>query len=241
MLSQAFSKQWYSLLIGILIIMLFGCSKDKSKEETTKAPEAKGTTSMEFSYKNPTEAELSKTAPEIFQVEFQTSKGSFIIEAHRPWSPHGVDRFYNLVRSGYFKDVRFYRVIENFMAQFGAHGDPQVAQAWRAFNIPDEPAKQSNLRGFVTFAKSNMPNSRTTQLFINYRDNSFLDTRGFAPIGKVIQGMEVVDNLYSGYGEGPPRGNGPNQSRIAAEGNAYLEAEFPKLDYIINAKIIQQS
>ncbi|HDL19571.1 MAG TPA: peptidylprolyl isomerase [Bacteroidetes bacterium] len=220
--------------------MLFGCSKDKSKNETKKVVEAKGTTSLEFSYKNPSEAELSKIAPEIFQVEFKTGKGSFIIEAHRSWSPHGVDRFYNLVRSGYFKDVRFFRVMENFMAQFGAHGDPQVAQAWGAFNIPDEPAKQSNLRGFVTFAKSNRPNSRTTQLFINYRDNSFLDTQGFAPIGKVVQGMEVVDNLYSGYGEGAPRGNGPNQGRISAEGNAYLEAEFPQLDYIIDTKIIKK-
>ena len=241
MAGQTTLKHLHRWLIGIMVIMLFSCSNDKSKKNIEKTPEAKETSSMEFSYKNPTEAELNKTAPDIFQVEFETSKGSFIIEAHRPWSPHGVDRFYNLVRSGYFKDVRFFRVIENFMAQFGAHGDPQVAQTWRAFNIPDEPVKQSNLRGFVTFAKSSRPNSRTTQLFINYKDNSFLDTQGFAPIGKVIQGMEVVDNLYSGYGEGAPRGNGPDQGRISTEGNAYLEAEFPQLDYIIDTKIIKQS
>lgn len=192
-----------------------------------------------FPFDQPTEAELSKAAPDIFQVKFETSKGDFILEAYREWSPLGVDRVYHMARSGFFKDVRFYRVLDGFMAQFGAHGDPAVAKAWREFNIQDEPVVQSNLRGFVSFAKSSMPNSRTTQLFINYGDNSRLDEMGFAPVGKIIEGMDVVDALYSGYGEGAPRGTGPNQSLIAQQGNDYLKKDFPKLDYIKDAKIIK--
>ena len=177
------------------------------------------------------------TAPETFQARFETSKGTFVVEAHRQWAPNGVDRFYNLVENGFFDDVRFFRVIAGFMAQFGINGDPQIQSAWREANIQDDPVVTGNTRGRVSFAQTSMPNSRSTQLFINFGDNSRLDGMGFAAIGEVISGMDVVDALYSGYGEGAPGGSGPSQGRIQEEGNAYLEAEFAELDYIERATI----
>ena len=181
---------------------------------------------------------INHTAPATFKVKFETSKGDFIVEVHRGWAPIGADRFYNLVKNGFYDDVRFFRVISGFMAQFGIHGDPKISAIWRAERISDDPVKQSNKRGFMTYATAG-PNTRTTQLFINYGDNSRLDRQGFAPIGQVIEGMDVVDQLYSGYGEGAPQGQGPNQARIQQEGNVYLMREFPKLDYIKRATIIE--
>lgn len=176
---------------------------------------------------------LVEEAPATFKVNLDTSKGPVVIEVTREWAPKGADRFYNLVKNGFFTDVRFFRVIPNFMAQFGIHGDPQVAAAWRMARIPDDPVKQSNKRGYVVFAKANQPNTRTTQFFINFKDNSAaLDGDGFAPFGRVISGMEVVDKIYDGYGEGAPRGKGPDQGRVQSEGNAYLTKDFPKLDFI---------
>ena len=186
---------------------------------------------------DPASAEMNVTAPETFQARFETSKGTFVIEAHRSWSPNGVDRFYNLVRNGFFHEVRFFRVIEGFMAQFGINGDPAIQSAWRDANIVDDPVVMGNTRGRVSFAKTGMPDSRSTQLFINFGDNSRLDEMGFSAIGEVVEGMEVVDALYAGYGEGAPGGNGPSQGRIQAEGNAYLGADFPDLDYIERAVI----
>jgi peptidyl-prolyl cis-trans isomerase A (cyclophilin A) len=177
-------------------------------------------------------------APEVFSAKFTTTHGAFIIEAHRSWAPRGVDRFYNLVRMGFFDDTRFFRVIDGFMAQFGIPGDPAVAARWREANLEDDPVTQSNLRGFVTFAQSGAPNSRSTQVFIDYNNHPRLDSSGFAPFGKVVQGMDVVDALYKGYGEGAPEGPGPAQDRIQAEGNAYLDKEFPKLDRILAAQLI---
>lgn len=180
---------------------------------------------------------MSQTAPETFQVRFETTAGEFVVQAHREWAPRGVDRFYNLAREGFYDGVRFFRVIDGFMAQFGIAGDPQVASAWQGARIPDDPVVASNTRGRVSFAMAG-PGSRTTQLFINYGDNSRLDGMGFAPIGEVISGMEVVDSLHSGYGEGAPRGRGPDQGRIQREGNAYLEREFSDLDWIRSAEIV---
>lgn len=180
---------------------------------------------------------MSQTAPETFRVAFATTAGDFVVEVHREWSPHGVDRLYNLVREGFFEGVRFFRVIEGFMAQFGIAGDPQVAAAWREARIPDDPVESSNTRGRVTFATAG-PGTRTTQLFINYADNSRLDEMGFSPVGEVVEGMDVVDALYAEYGEGAPRGRGPDQGRIQREGNAYLESEFPELDWIRGAEIV---
>jgi peptidyl-prolyl cis-trans isomerase A (cyclophilin A) len=150
----------------------------------------------------------------------------------------GADRFYNLVKVGFYDGVKFFRAIDGFMVQFGIHGDPSVTKVWRQANISDDPVKQSNTRGRVTFAMAG-PNSRTTQVFINYVDrNRQLDGMGFAPFGEVVEGMEVVDRLYKGYGEGAPRGMGPDQGRLQAQGNAYLEQEFPKLSGVVRATIV---
>lgn len=184
-------------------------------------------------------AKLTEQAPPVYKAKFTTTKGDFVIEVHREWAPKGADRFYNLVKAGFFEDVRFFRVVEGFMVQFGIHGEPAVNQVWRDARIDDDPVKQSNKRGYVTFATAG-PNTRTTQIFINFVDrNTFLDGMGFAPFGQVVKGMDVVDKLYNGYGEGAPSGRGPSQPRMQAEGNKYLMAEFPQLDSIKTAKIVK--
>jgi peptidyl-prolyl cis-trans isomerase A (cyclophilin A) len=187
---------------------------------------------------NPAAEVLNERAPDTVRVRFETSKGPFVVEAYRAWAPNGVDRFYQLAKSGFFDDERFFRVIGGFMAQFGVSGDPAVNNAWKDRSMPDDPVAHSNERGTVAFAAKSAPNSRSTQLFISYRDNSNLDGMGFAPIGRVTEGMAVVDSLYSGYGEGAPEGNGPDQFKAQAEGNAYLKRDFPKLDYITKATLI---
>lgn len=176
-------------------------------------------------------AKLTEKSPETFKALFDTTKGKFTIEVTRSLSPNGADRFYNLVRSGYFRDIALFRVISGFMCQFGIHGDPNVSAKWREAAIADDPVKGSNTRGAITFAMAG-PNTRTTQLFINLVDNTNLDGMRFSPFGKVASGMEVVDKLNSEYGEGAPRGRGPDQGRIQREGNAYLKKDFPNLDYI---------
>jgi peptidyl-prolyl cis-trans isomerase A (cyclophilin A) len=181
-------------------------------------------------------AALNEKAPDTYKAQLDTSKGTVVITVHRDWAPLGADRFYNLVKNGFYDDVRFFRVITGFMAQFGIHGTPAVASAWRSARIKDDPVKQSNKRGFVTFATAG-PDTRTTQLFINFRDNGSLDGQGFAPFGEVTTGMDVVDKIFNGYGEGAPRGKGPDQGRLQAEGNAYLAKDFPNMDYIKSATI----
>ncbi|HWW36845.1 MAG TPA: peptidylprolyl isomerase [Xanthobacteraceae bacterium] len=182
-------------------------------------------------------AALKEQAPPVYKVEFDTSKGPFVVEVHRDWAPNGADRFYNLVKNGFYDNTRFFRVIEGFMAQFGVNGDPKVSAVWRESRIKDDPVKVSNKRTFVTFATAG-PNTRTTQIFISYGDNSNLDSQGFSPFGQVVSGMKVVDSLYSGYGEGAPGGRGPNQTRVQSEGNAYLASSFPNLDYVKKATIV---
>jgi peptidyl-prolyl cis-trans isomerase A (cyclophilin A) len=182
-------------------------------------------------------AALKETAPATYKVKFDTSAGPFTVEVHRDWAAHGADRFYNLVKAGFFNDCRFFRVISGFMVQFGINGDPKVMEAWRPATLPRDPVKQSNKRGYITYAMGASPDTRTTQVFINFGDNSNLDSMGFAPFGQVTSGMNVVDKIYSGYGEGAPRGNGPEQGRIQMEGNAYLTKAFPKMDYIKAATI----
>jgi peptidyl-prolyl cis-trans isomerase A (cyclophilin A) len=178
-------------------------------------------------------ARLTETAPAVFRARFTTSIGTFVIEAHRDWAPLAADRFYNLVKNGFYDGSRFFRVLDGFMAQFGLNGEPEIESAWRTASLADEPVKQSNLRGYVTFTRESGPNSRYTMVFINYKDNSYLDADGFAPFGQVVTGMDVVDRLYSGYG----RTNVPDQRRIVREGNAYLQQEYPKLDFIRTATI----
>jgi peptidyl-prolyl cis-trans isomerase A (cyclophilin A) len=184
--------------------------------------------------KNP--AALTEQAPAMFKADFDTSKGLIVITVHRDWAPIGADRFYNLVKNGFFDDVRFFRVLDGFMAQFGIHGDPAIQAAWTTARLKDDPVKQTNKRGYVTYATAG-PGTRTTQLFINQGDNGSLDKQGFAPFGEVTTGMSVVDKLYNGYGEGQPQGNGPNQGALTSQGNAYLAKSFPKLDYIKTATL----
>lgn len=184
-------------------------------------------------------AALNETAPETYRARFTTSKGDFVIEVTRAWAPHGADRFYNLVKNGFYDDQRFFRVVYGFMVQWGIHGDPALNSIWSVARIPDDLVTQKNLRGYVTFATAG-PNTRTTQVFINYADkNTSLDSQGFAPFGKVVEGMEVVNKLFSAYGEGAPGGHGPDQNRLQKEGDAYLTKSFPKLDFIKTATLVQ--
>lgn len=219
-----------SLLIGLLTLGL-GLTLAIAQETKPNAKPAAATPD----FTDP--SKLTEKAPETFKAQFDTTKGKIVIEVTRSLSPHGADRFYNLVRSGYFKDIAFFRVIPGFMCQFGIHGDPAVAAKWRTANLTDDPVKGSNTRGAITFATAG-PNTRTTQLFINFGDNHNLDRMGFSPFGKVVEGMDVVDKINGEYGEGAPRGRGPDQGRIQAEGNAYLKKDFPNLDYIKSATIL---
>ena len=181
-------------------------------------------------------AALSEKAPATYKARFDTSKGAIVIEVRRDWAPNGSDRFYNLVKNGFYDDTRFFRVVGGFMVQFGINGDPKISARWRNATIKDDAVKQSNKRGTITFATSG-PDSRTSQVFINFADNSGLDGQGFSPFGQVTTGMSIVDSLFSGYGEGAPRGRGPDQGRIQQEGNAYLTKDFPNLDYVKKATI----
>lgn len=178
-------------------------------------------------------------APDSFEVTFSTSRGDVLVRVHRAWAPRGADRLYALVASGFYDDTRFFRVLDGFMAQFGASGDPEVARRWADSAILDDSVARSNARGMLTFAAAG-PNTRTTQLFINTADNARLDAMGFAPVGEVLSGMAAVDSLHSGYGEGPPYGTGPDQGRIAAQGNAYLDRQFPNLDRITQARVTRE-
>jgi peptidyl-prolyl cis-trans isomerase A (cyclophilin A) len=181
-------------------------------------------------------AALNEQAPAEYRAKFDTSKGAFVIEVHRDWAPNGADRFYNLVKNGFYDNARFFRVISGFMVQFGINADPQISAVWHDARIKDDPVRQSNKRGLITFATAG-PNTRTTQVFINFGDNAGLDNQGFAPFGQVVSGMSVVDALFNGYGEGAPSGHGPEQARIQREGNAYLTTQFGKLDYVKKASI----
>lgn len=211
-----------ALLISGLVSMAEGDNKTATKPAETKPAATADLT-------NP--AKLTEKAPDTFKVKFDTTKGSFTVEVTRSLAPNGADRFYNLVKSGYFKDIGFFRVVPGFMVQFGIHGDPKVSAAWRDANITDDPVKGSNTRGTITFATAG-PNTRTTQLFINYGNNTFLDGQGFAPFGRVVEGMDVVDKINSEYRETP------NQGAIQGQGNEYLKKNFSNLDYIKSATIL---
>jgi peptidyl-prolyl cis-trans isomerase A (cyclophilin A) len=181
------------------------------------------------SLKNP--ASLTEQAPATYKAAFDTSAGKFVIEVHRAWAPKGADRFFNLVKNGFYDDTRFFRVVPNFMVQFGLNGDPAIQSNWANANITDDPSgKQSNKKGYVTFATRGK-DTRTTQVFINFKDNAGLDSQGFAPFGEVTSGMDVVEKITDQYGEKP------NQGSIQSQGNTYLKAQFPKLDYVKKATI----
>ena len=234
----------------IIWSMLFACqdtNKSEPSPQKTPATQIADKSSGETSQKeipresNPLDPKLAiKKAPEQYEVLLETTQGNVVIEVTREWAPLGADRFYSLVEMGYFTDIAFFRAIKGFMVQFGIHGDPKVASMWSNARIKDDAVTQSNLRGMLTFATSG-PNSRTTQLFINVNDNTNLDAMGFSPFAKVSEtkggGIQVIDSLFMGYGEGAPRGMGPNQGLIQQKGNTYLKESFPKLDYIKTARI----
>jgi peptidyl-prolyl cis-trans isomerase A (cyclophilin A) len=215
-------KPYTLAIIGVAALFaVLAAAAGRPQEQATRASRLR----------NP--AELTERSPAIFRTMFDTSKGPFVIDVHRDWAPNGADRFYNLVKSGFYDDVRFFRVVDGRLAQFGMHGSPAVQDAWRNALLRDDPVRHGNTRGSVAFA-SRGPNTRTTQVFINLADTSaLLDRLGFAPFGEVTSGMDVVDRLYSGYDERP------DQRRIDAEGNAYLTRAFPNLDYIKKAAIVQ--
>jgi len=177
--------------------------------------------------------------PEVFRVKLETSQGDIVVEANRAWSPRGVDRFHELVRMGYFREGRFFRVVKGFVAQFGVHRDYDIHTKWREYFILDDPRKESNVRGTLAFAQSG-PNTRATEIFINLGDNSkLLDDQGFAPFAKVVEGMDVVDRLYSGYGEMRPEGKEIDPGRVENSTNAYLVPRFPKMDFIKQATFVK--
>lgn len=181
---------------------------------------------------------LKSKAPESYQVKVSTTQGDFVVAVTRDWAPLGADRFYNLVQHHFYDGASFFRVLPGFVVQFGIPARPDVARAWSHASIKDEPVKQGNKRGYLTYAKSEAPNTRTTQVFINLADNSRLDPMGFAAFGQVTDGMEVVEKLYSGYGEGAPSGQGPEQDKIESQGKVYLDKNFPKLDSIKTTALI---
>ena len=227
------SKPWTAALAGLCATTVWlACSrKEQGGEQSAGGQVAQAQVAQTMNpLTNPNAPEMSQTAPDIYRVKFETSVGDVLLEVTRSWSPRGADRFYNLVKHGWFDEARFFRVVPKFMVQFGIHADPQISKWWRNARIADDPVTQSNKRGTITFATSG-EDSRTTQVFINFADNAFLDKKGFSPFGKVVTGMDVVDKINASYGEKP------NQGLIQQQGNQYLQAQFPKLDYIKKATI----
>jgi peptidyl-prolyl cis-trans isomerase A (cyclophilin A) len=219
-----------SLFASIVLCSTLLAQAPASSSGASKAPASKtGTAAARPSLLNP--ASLRAKAPAEFKAQFTTTKGDFVVEVHRDWAPLGADRFYNLVKSGFFTNAAFFRVVKGFVVQFGLSANPAVNKAWESAKIVDDPVKESNKEGYVVFATAG-PNTRTTQLFINFGDNARLDQMGFAPFGKVVEGMDVVNQIYAGYAERP------DQGLITAEGDAYISKNFPMIDKIKLAKIL---
>lgn len=214
------------LALFAVAVCIVGCKGETPTAAEPEVPEAAADTSA------PT------TDLEDYQVLLKTTKGDVLLQVHPEWSPRGAERFKELVELGFYDNVAFFRVIDGFMAQVGINGDPALHAKWKDNNIMDDPVVESNKRGYVSFAKTGAPNSRSTQFFINFGDNSNLDGMGFSPFAKVISGMDVVDSLYKGYGEGAPQGRGPFQQKVVQDGNPYLKSEFPMLDYIVKATVV---
>ncbi len=207
------------LLLAVSAVILFSCAA--GPEQAEEAPP------------------VPEKPPEVYQVKFETTKGDFVIEVHRDWAPRGADHFFHLVTNHFYDGVRFHRVIRRFIVQWGINGNPEIQSLYGDMKIRDDERKQSNKRGFVSFAKRG-PNSRTTQVFINLSDNPELDKDGFVPFGQVVQGMDVVEDLWSSYGEVAPRGAGPDPTKAMIEGNDYFAREFPRLDSIVRATVLPQ-
>jgi len=226
----------FALGILFLAVTVAEPAVSANQAQTTAPPKSSSTTSAtprthmtDPALLHP--ATLTGKAPDSFDVKFTTTKGDFVVHVTRAWAPLGADRFYNLVKHGFFTDAAFFRVVPGFIIQFGLSADPAVNRVWRSANIKDDPVTQSNRPGSITFATAG-PNTRTTQLFINFGNNTFLDSQGFAPFGQVTSGMDVVQSLYSGYGEKP------DQGAITAQGKAYIDKNFPNIDSIKSATIV---
>jgi peptidyl-prolyl cis-trans isomerase A (cyclophilin A) len=213
------------LVVGLLAVLAACGKKENQSSQGGAGPAAHAPIPA------PTAPEMRAQAPASYRIRFETSAGPFVVEVTRAWAPLGADRLYNLVGHGFYDGEKFFRVLPGFVAQFGIPGDPAVAAAWREATISDDPVLQHNVRGTLTFATAG-PNTRTTQLFINLADNPGLDDQGFSPVGRVVEGMDAVDHIYSAYGQTP------DQGRIQMQGNAYLATAFPRLDSIIRAAIV---
>lgn len=233
MIKALTSKQSAAAFAGLILVMTV-CLRNHVQAVSVQTDPLRG------ALRNPKDRLWGRRSPNVFKVRMETSKGSIVIETHREWAPKGCDRFYGLVRAGFFDNSRFFRVRPGFIAQFGIAGDPVVTVVWKEQTIPDDPVRQSNTRGTITYAMTG-PDTRTTQLYINLSDNSRLDKDGFAPLGKVVEGMDVADQLYSGYGEDAGGGmRGGKQGKIFEGGSAYLDREFPRLDKLIRATIVKR-
>lgn len=216
-----------SLSAFALVFAVAACDPKETKQEPAAAPQQQAQS----------QPQAKAQAPASYEAKFSTTKGDFVIKVERAWSPNGADRFYELVKTGYFDGAPFFRVVKGFMVQFGIAKEPASSAMWRESRIPDDPmGVKSNARGMVTFAMAG-PNTRTTQIFINYGDNSNLDGMGFTPFGQVVSGMDVVDALNGEYGDGAPYGNGPSQERLQNEGAAYTRESFPRMDYVKTGKL----
>jgi len=227
-------SRWHLTTIGLgaLVLASTSCRGVPKTVVSTASPAERRAVLLD-----PANAFWSESAPPEFSVAVETTKGTFVLEIDRALAPRGVDRFYGLVRAGYFDDSRFFRVVPGFIAQFGIPGDPAIAQRWKDRAFPDDSVRASNVRGTIAFAMTG-PNTRTTQLFVSLADNSRLDVQGFSPLGRVVEGMEVVDRLYGGYGENAGGGmRAGKQARMMAEGNAHLDRDYPNLDRLVRAYV----
>lgn len=228
MIKAVTSKQSAVVLAGLILVITV-CLRAHVQAVTTQTP------GLRAVLMNPKHKLWSQRSPDVFKVRIETSNGSLVVEIHRVWAPHGCDRFYNLVSAGFFDNSRFFRVRPGFIAQFGIAGEPAVAATWKEQTIPDDPVRESNTRGSIAYAMTG-PNTRTTQLYINLSDNSRLDKDG-----RVVEGMDVADQLYSGYAEDAGGGmRGGKQGKIFEGGNAYLDREFPNLDKLIGATLVKR-
>lgn len=222
----------------VLILTLSGCGTPSGEETSGDGGEDQATSPEEVNPALLLPALAREEAPEEFSARFETTAGSFVVKCRRADAPVGADRFYNLVKIGFFDDAAFFRAIKNFIIQFGVHADPDINELWSEMTLRDESAKLSNERGTISFAQSG-PRTRTTQLFINLQDNAVLDESGFVPVARVVEGMESVDSIYTGYGEMYPKGQGPRHQLLNLQGNAYLELHFPELDYINEVSLLE--
>ena len=224
-----------TILTALAVLLLGRALSAQTTQKRTTPPTVRRSTSGAASRSLLRPSSLNQKAPEVYRTKFTTTKGDFVIEVTRAWAPLGADRYYNLVKYGFFTDASFFRVVPGFVVQFGIPAKPAIGRAWAHADIHDDPVKQSNIPGYVTYAATGAPNSRSTQVFINLRDNSSsLDGQGFAPFGKIVEGMDVVQKLYSGYGE-----NGPDQERLTNEGKPYADKNFPQLDSIKSAVVLK--